>query len=139
MLQSDDVHQNGPKMHVLEKQEPAIAETSVYVAPDVLRVAPGPQERCFVGTRRLRAKSCPGPDCARGGSLGWDVRMKSSIHPSVGMKSSQCWVLHKVLIFVVNVKVRLEPLWPVRGFLTPFVLSIEFFGLILVTHFIPWF
>lgn len=28
--------------------------------------------------------------------------------------------------------------WPVWGFLTPFVLGIEFFGLLFVSHFIPW-
>jgi len=28
--------------------------------------------------------------------------------------------------------------WPVWGFLTPFILGVEFFGLLFVTHFIPW-
>lgn len=28
--------------------------------------------------------------------------------------------------------------WPVWGFLTPFILGTEFFGLLFVTHFIPW-
>ncbi len=28
--------------------------------------------------------------------------------------------------------------WPVWGFLTPFILGIEFFGLLFVSHFIPW-
>jgi hypothetical protein len=28
--------------------------------------------------------------------------------------------------------------WPVWGFLTPFILGTEFFGLLFTSHFIPW-
>ena len=34
--------------------------------------------------------------------------------------------------------VMLRGLWPVYGFLTPFVLAIEFIGLLFLTEFIPW-
>jgi hypothetical protein len=63
-----------------------------------------------------------------------------------GLHDSSAWEVYcpKVIPImtangVVCAMFLLRSLWPVWGFLTPFVLSIEFFGLIFVTHFIPWF
>ena len=42
----------------------------------------------FAGARSAPAGSRLGPDRARARSPGWDVRMKSSLHPSAGMKAS---------------------------------------------------
>ena len=63
-----------------------------------------------------------------------------------GLNDSSAWEVYcpKVIPImtangIVCAMLLLRSLWPVWGFLTPFILGVEFFGLIFVTHFIPWF
>lgn len=61
-----------------------------------------------------------------------------------GIKDSQAWAIYcpRVIQFmtingIITVFTLLRSLWPVWGFLTPLILSIEFVGLLFATNFIP--
>ena len=63
-----------------------------------------------------------------------------------GLKDSSAWDAYCPRVIpimslngVVCIVLLLRSCWPVWGFLTPFILGIEFFGCLFATHFIPWF
>mmetsp|Transcript_16233 Transcript_16233/g.18809 ORF Transcript_16233/g.18809 Transcript_16233/m.18809 type:complete len:173 (-) Transcript_16233:257-775(-) len=62
-----------------------------------------------------------------------------------GLKDSSAWQVYcpriiPIITFngVLCGCLLIRCFWPVWGFCTPFILGVEFFGLIFVSHFVPW-
>jgi len=63
-----------------------------------------------------------------------------------GIKDAQAWSIYcpRVIPFMTGngcicVFTLIRSLWPVWGFMTPFVLGVEFMGFLFAMQFVPWF
>jgi hypothetical protein len=62
-----------------------------------------------------------------------------------GLKDTEAWSVYcpRVIPFMtlnglICIFTLIRSLWPVWGFLTPFILGVESLGLLFSTHFVPW-